>query len=553
MLTFLRIKNFAIVAELELDFASGMSAFTGETGAGKSIMIDALMLALGERADAGIIRPGANNCDIQASFVYLPNSIPDQWLEAHEVSNDDHQIILRRVITSEGRSKAFINGVPFPLQKIKELSEHLVHIHGQHAHQTLLNHITHRQQLDDYAQHTSLCQTVADQYRLCQQLEAERQKLLDLDLNQLNYLRAQLAELQQLAPQEGEVEALHAEHQLLHHAKDYLEQAHYISNLMQAEEAPSIRHHLYQVLQALTALPQDNTHIASATTLIDNAIILCDEAFDDISSFAQKVQLDPERLMTLEARMSALHQHARKYHIDVYQLAAHTQNLENQQTSQAQAEQRLATIEQDLNVAKQAYHAAALQLRASRQQHAKILADQITTNIQQLGMPNGFIDIAFTPLDRMHTHGMDKIEYKVATNIGMQPDLLTKIASGGELSRISLAIQMIAAQQGSTETLLFDEVDVGIGGTTAAIVGQLLRQLGERVQVFCVTHQPQVAASAHHHFEVKKYSDNHQTFSQITTLNTEQKIEEIARMLGGLTITQQTRSHAKELLDSLAD
>jgi DNA repair protein RecN (Recombination protein N) len=249
--------------------------------------------------------------------------------------------------------------------------------------------------------------------------------------------------------------------------------------------------------------------------------------------------------------MSALHHFARKYRLDVHQLAQHSQSLIEQQQIYEQAQQQKITLEQRYQEAKQAYQAVALKLRTSRQQYAPLLAEQITANIRPLGMPHGFITIEITPLETMQAHGLDKVEYQVSSNPGMLPDLLSKVASGGELSRISLAIQMIAAQQGSPSTLIFDEIDVGIGGTTAAIVGQKLRQLGERLQVCCVTHQPQVAASAHHHFEVKKYTENQQTFSLITRLTPENKIEEIARMLGGLTITPQTRVHAQEMLVSL--
>ena len=551
MLTCLRIKNFAIVAELELDFSAGMTAFTGETGAGKSIMIDALMLALGERADINVIRPGQQTCDIQASFSYVAHSEPAAWLAAHDLPCEDSQIVLRRLITLEGRSKSYINGVAFPLQKVKELSETLVHIHGQHQHQTLLAHPTHRQQLDNYANHTELSQDVLRLYRTCQQLEEERRALTVSDPHQLAYLSAQIEELQQLSPITGEIEALHKEHQLLHHAQDYLETTQHIHQCIDTDDGPSIRHNLHIALQGLAALPQDNAHITSAKALLENANMLCDEALDDLNSFATQVQLDPERLMQIETRMSAMHHFARKYHIEVSRIDSHLQSLTEKQTTLLQEEQRKTTLEQEYATAKQQYLTAALNLRASRQQHAKTLAAHISKNIQQLGMPHGFIDLVFTPLDTMHAHGMDKIEYQVSTNPGMKPDLLSKIASGGELSRISLAIQMIAAQQGATPTLLFDEVDVGIGGATAAIVGQLLRTLGERLQVFCVTHQPQVAACAHQHFEVKKHTDKEQTFSNIVPLTKEQRIEEIARMLGGLTITQQTRSHAKELLTTL--
>ena len=551
MLRSLHIQHFAIVAELELDFSAGMTVFTGETGAGKSIMIDALLLTLGARADASVIRPGEEQCDIQASFTYIPYSAPEQWLNDHDLSTEEQEILLRRVITVEGRSKAYINGVSFPLQKVKELSELLVHIHGQHEHQTLLTHTTHRQHLDAYANHGALGQEVHQAYRQCQLLDAERQTLALSDPQALDVLILQIAELQALSPLEGEIEQLHAEQHRLQHAKTYLEHIQTIQYCIDTDEGPSIRQQLHQVMHTLAVFPQDHPRINAASALFENARIACDEAIADLDVFTRELSLDPERLIAVESRMSALHHFARKYRVDVHQLAQHSQTLIQQQHAYQQGQQQKATLEQRYQEAKEAYQAVALKLRSSRQQYAPLLAEQITANIQPLGMPHGFITIEMTPLETMQAHGLDKVEYKVSSNPGMRPDLLSKVASGGELSRVSLAIQMIAAQQGSTATLIFDEIDVGIGGTTAAIVGQKLRQLGKRLQVCCVTHQPQVAASAHHHFEVRKYTENQQTFSLITCLTPENKIEEIARMLGGLTVTPQTRVHAQEMLISL--
>lgn len=552
MLTSLRIKNFTIVAELELDFTTGMSVFTGETGAGKSIMIDALILALGDRADASVIRPGAESCDIQACFSCDPESESARWLAEHDLSLEEPSIFLRRVVTREGRSKAYINGVVFPLQKVKELGVTLVHIHGQHEHQTLFSAATHREQLDYFAQHGDLRRQLAGLYQQCQQLQAQLAELATNTQQDNSLLLEDLKTWQAAQPIEGEIEALHQEHQLLHHAEEYGLQTQTMLQMLQAEDDPTIQHSLHLVLQSLGRLPQDNRQVQAAQTLLEQAQILCQEAYDELDTFGQALAMDPQRLQIVEARMSTLHHLARKWQITVQQLPSYGQTLENIVQAQQQTDVRKVQLAEDYTVAQQAYHKLALQLRASRVAYAQHLAEQITANIQQLGMPHGFIELSFLPLATMHEHGMDKVEYRVSTNPGMPADLLTKIASGGELSRISLAIQLIAAQQGATPTLFFDEVDVGIGGVTAAIVGRLLRQLGQRLQVFCVTHQPQVAASAHQHFLVQKYTEQGQTFSQITSLNTDaEKVEELARMLGGLTITSQTRSHAQELLESL--
>lgn len=552
MLTSLRIENFAIVKELELDFSTGMTAFTGETGAGKSIMIDALMLALGGRSDPSLIRLGEEKCDITACFSFEPESEPAAWLATHEVA--DQEIILRRVLYSEGRSKSYINGQPFPLQKVKELSEMLVHIHGQHQHQTLMQATTHRQQLDIYANHPQLLQKVNQLYRQTQKIKQELDFLRQQEQqkDKMDLLCFQIEELTSLAIQDGEMDSLHEEHQLLHHAKDYLQHIQKIMALLNADDEPNICQALNQILHTLHDLPKEQTAIKNTFELINSALIQCEEAQDEIEKFAEHIQLDPERLQEVEMRMSALHQTARKYHVDANQLPQQLISLHTELEQLQDSENRMEVLQQEFLASQQAFEQAALELRASRQEAAKKLAAEISAGIRKLGMPKGYIDIQMTPIEKIQPHGLDKIEYKVCTNPGMAPDSLSKIASGGELSRISLAIQMVTAQRGATPTLLFDEVDVGIGGATAALVGKLLRQLGERLQVFCVTHQPQVASAAHHHFVVEKHSDNQQTFSEIIALKPAEKINEIARMLGGLTITEQTRSHAKELLQQSA-
>lgn len=552
MLTSLHIQNFTIVAELELDFTNGMTVFTGETGAGKSIMIDAVILALGDRADASVIRPGAESCDIQVTFTCSPNSESAEWLAAHDLPFDDATILLRRVITREGRSKAYINGVVFPLQKVKELGVTLVHIHGQHEHHTLFHAATHREQLDYFAGLGPVRQQLATLYRRCQALQAQQAELTAQAQQDPSFIRTDLKAWQTLQPLEGEIESLHQEHQMLQHAEDYALQTQTMMQILQSDEGPNMRESLHKLLQNLGRLPQDNRHIQVTQTLLDQVQILCDEAFDELDVFGQSISMDPQRLQEVEDRMSALHHLARKWQITVQQLPTYGQQLETALCDYEDIEARKLAVAQEYEKAKTAYQNLALQLRNARIAHACDLGAQITANIQQLGMPNGFIELAITPITSMQEHGMDKIEYRVSTNPGMPADLLSKIASGGELSRISLAIQLIAAQQGSTPTLFFDEVDVGIGGGTAAMVGGLLRQLGQRLQVFCVTHQPQVAASAHQHFLVQKFTDAGQTFSQVMSLNTPaEKVEELARMLGGLTITSQTRSHAQELLESL--
>lgn len=553
MLASLHIENFAIVSQLELDFSDGMTAFTGETGAGKSIMIDALMLALGGRTDLAVIRPGATKCDISACFAYESGSPVEAWLRAHELESIEQTVILRRVISSEGRSKSFVNGQPQSVQTMKELAELLVDIHGQHQHQTLMQHPTHRQLLDEFANHVALVEAVAYEYRQCQLLEAELDQLNNQDhsSDRAMFLQYQLEELTKLDVQPGEMQGLTQEHQLLHHAHAYLQESQRIVELLNADDAPSILQNLNQVQQGFASLPKENAHVCAAVELIGTALIQCEEALDEIQQFAEQVELNPERLQWVETRMGALHQASRKYHVDADGLSDHALQLESELQQMQGREEKSSELAKALQQQVLAYESAAKQLHDSRAQHAQVLAQEITKTIQTLGMPQGYIQIAITPLDKRQPHGKDKVEYLVCTNPGMAPDLLSKVASGGELSRISLAIRLITAQRGATPTLLFDEVDVGIGGATAALVGQHLRELGKRLQLFCVTHQPQVASAAHHHFLVEKYTEDSQTFSTITALNSEERVEEIARMLGGLTITDQTRNHAKEMLASM--
>lgn len=552
MLLTLRIENFAIVKQLELDFSEGMTAFTGETGAGKSIMIDALSLLLGGRADPALIRQDEDKCSLSASFHIAPNSEPWLWLNDHDLDCEHNEILIRRVLYAEGRSKCTINGQLFPIQKVKELSEMLVHIHGQHEHQTLLHHSTHRQQLDLFANHEHLVNAVATLNHACQQIKEEIETLKNSDqktADRVELLQFQIDELSALRLHDNEMAALNEEHQLLHHAQDYLASAQQISALLQSEsESPAVCGQLNAILNLLQQLPTENKIINNTVELLNSALIQCEEGLSEIQHFAEKIQLDPARLQEVEERLGVLHQMARKYHVEISELPRHFEQLNNELDLLKTAEIRIAALETAYQNSFNRYQDAALALRASRQKAALKLSQEITLIIKTLGMPKGRFEISMTALDKIQAHGLDKVEYLVCTNPGMPLDSLQKVASGGELSRISLAIQMITAQQSSTPTLLFDEVDVGIGGATAALVGKLLRQVGERLQVFCVTHQPQVASCAHHHFLVEKSSDNEQTYSSISHLTNDAKIDEIARMMGGLTITTQTRSHAQELL-----
>ncbi len=551
MLVALSIENFAIVKRLELDLAQGMTAFTGETGAGKSIMIDALMLILGGRADVTVVRPHEQKCELNAVFHIDADSEPAEWLCAQEIDFEGGELIIRRVLYAEGRSKSYINGRPYPLQKVRELGDLLVHIHGQHESQALMQHASHRIQLDNYAQHRDLMANVMSAYKTCQKVLSELKSLQNQDKNQdrLALLEFQLEELKALGIAEGEMQALNEEHQHLHHAKDYLHCIQKVNLLVGEDEEVNIGTQLNQAIQLVQTLPIKHASVKNTLEFLENALIQVKEAEDEMQRFREQVLLDPERLNQVEARLSMVHSMARKHHVDVNQLLAHIKNVETELDMLKNRDLTIKHLEQVYCKEMQVYEGACRALTESRAHHAIELGREITAIIKQLGMPKGYVSLEISPLEKGQIHGLDKVEYKVTTNPGMPPDSLAKIASGGELSRIGLAIQMITAQKGSTPTLIFDEVDVGIGGATAALVGQLLRNLGERLQIFCVTHQAQVAASAHHHFVVEKYSDHKETYSSIIPVKQAEKIDEIARMLGGLTITEQTRSHAKELIE----
>ena len=552
MLKSLHIQHFAIVRNLELDFEAGMTVLTGETGAGKSIMIDALLLALGGRTDLKVVRPGAAHCDIQAVFDKPKSPAFAQWLEEQGLLNDSDDIFLRRIISAEGRSKAYINGVSLGLTSIKACAEFLIEIHGQHEHQRLLNPAIHRQHLDVFAQHETLCRQVHDAYHAYQALEAEKAALSQFNASAEQSLMLQIEELEELNPHLAEAQTLHDEQQVLGHAERYLQNIQSIQSWVDADEGPNLRQLFHQISQALAGLPQNMPNLQSARELFDNARVLTEEALADLNQFAKVLRSDPQRLSEVESRMSALHHFARKYRVDVHHLAEHAQALQQKQKAYEDAQARRANLDERRAHALATYQKAAEALRRSREQQAPLLAEAITQHLRALAMPHGYVKIAITPTDNPQPHGLDKVEYLVSANPGLSPQALSKIASGGELSRISLAIQLISAEQSGTPTLIFDEVDVGIGGATAAILGQQLQQLAKHTQVCCVTHQAQVAASAKHHFLVEKYTEQDQTFCRITPLNQEARREEIARMIGGLSITAQTRAHAEELLGSLA-
>jgi DNA repair protein RecN (Recombination protein N) len=552
MLLSLSIKNFTIVSELHLDFEPGMTAFTGETGAGKSIMIDALSLLLGQRADASVIRDGSDDCELSAAFHIAANPEVLAWLTEHEIE-EQSELILRRCLNRSGRSKVFINGVLYPLQKIRELGDRLIHIHGQNEQYHLLKHEVHRAQLDAFAMNDARLAKVKTAYSAIQKT-IKNITTLESNIgneNQKTLLDYQLQELEELALEEGEIENLNQEHKRLSSAKDLIETSNQMMAYMLSDDQAALLDTLSQLLSMADELVKTDGQISTVKEFLNNAYIQIEEAHAELLNYQSGLELNPERLYEVEKRIEAIFNLARKHRVKPEALYEHLCQLQQQRQTYLENESQLADLKAQLTLQHNEYHKHAASLSKHRQKEAKLLAKQITQLIHTLGIPNGEVMIDVTPLEKPSSEGIDKVEYQVCLNPGSKPKPLAKIASGGELSRISLAIQVLTAEKKSYPTLMFDEVDTGIGGATAAQVGQLLRRLGNHTQVFCVTHQAQVASNANWHMKVMKSTDKKSTHSQVMVLNAEDKVEELARMISGMEMTEQTRAHAKALLEQV--
>ena len=552
MLTHIHIENFTIIQSLDLEFSDGFSVLTGETGAGKSIIVDAVMLALGARADVNFIREGQERCDLVLSFSLNDAPLAKAWLKEHELDNDEAECLLRRSLTRDGRSRSSINGTPCPQQLIRELADLLISIHGQHQHQALLKPEMQLNQLDAYAKHEKLLNEVAHHHQLWQEINQRLENLKNKAKNseaQFSLLDYQLTELRELAPEAGEWDSLFQTHKQLHHRKKIIADLKISLELISEGEISAqeliqkASHHVQEIIHI-------DPKINNVVGLLNSALINLQEAQNELEDYRQALDLSPEELERTEQRISRYHELARKHRIEPEQLHTTQNHLEKEMAELQNAENSIAELEEQINQHLLHYHAVATELSRSRNKIAKKLSSAITTSMQDLGMEGGGFKIEFESVThKLSAFGYERAQFMVSTNPGQSYQALQKIVSGGELSRISLALQVLSAEKDQTPSLIFDEVDVGIGGKTAAIVGKLLRQLGEHVQVLCVTHLPQVAASGHHHFKVSKQSDNKQTLSQIMQLNHEERTHEIARMLGGAEITAQSLAHAEEMLN----
>ena len=548
MLRTLSIRDFVIVDAIELEFAPGFTVFTGETGAGKSILIDALALALGGRGDASVVREGASKTDISAEFSTHPEA--DAWLAEHEFSSEEGGVFLRRVIDNAGRSKAFVNGITATAAQLRELGEMLVDIHGQHAHQSLLKTDAQRLLLDSQAGLAEDARQVAAAYKVWRAVAKQREEFEQNARNVLlerERLEWQVAELEKLAVKPGEWTEIGNEHSRLAHAASLIEGAQEALNVISESDTPMLSQ-LSSLTQKLVKLSDIDAGLKPVIDALEPATIQLQEAVYSLNDYLSRIELDPERLHEVEARLDAIHSTARKFRVAPDELPQEFATLSEQlrQLADASDIDALRQLEETL---KAAYMDAARKLSKARAKAAKALGEAVTAAMQDLSMAGGRFEIALHPVEPAG-YGLEQVEFMVAAHAGTASRPLAKVASGGELARISLAISVITSTATATPTLIFDEVDTGIGGGVAEVVGRLLKRLGQDRQVLCVTHLPQVASQANQHLQVSKRSIEGRTLSSIEPLDAKARVEEIARMLGGLEITATTRKHARELLAS---
>ena len=552
MLTRIAIRDFAIIDALELEFRSGMTVLTGETGAGKSILVDALSLILGDRAEAGVVRHGSEKAEVGAEFELKDAPAAAAWLKENELE-DDAQCILRRIVGADGRSRAQINGRSVPLASLRDLGELLLDIHGQHEHQSLMRPVAQMALVDGYGDHGALLARTtklhADWKAAHDRLAALRTAAGDRD-RRLEMLRFQTAELAALQLKPGEVQEVDAEHKRLAHGGKLLETAQAaLDSLYEAEDGSAYQ----QVSRTKTSLENQlelEPKFKALAESLSAAEVQLAEAADGLRDYLADMDLDPKRLEWLENRLAAIHDVARKHRVEPETLLTHLEALQTEQKQLENSEVALQELEAELARLKAAYKKAADELHAKRDKTAADLGKKVSAAMQELGMGGGkfAVEVTVPDAERFTVKGIDQIEFMVSANKGQPLKPLAKVASGGELSRISLAIQVIAAQAAAMPSMVFDEVDAGIGGGVAEIVGRRLRDLAASRQVLCVTHLPQVASQAHQHFRVLKETRGNSTLTRIEPLDKKSQVEELARMLGGVEITETTRKHAREMI-----
>lgn len=554
MLLQLNIQNFAIVRSLELDWRNGMTTITGETGAGKSIAIDALGLCLGDRAVTNVVRPNCKKAELSATFNIETNSHAKAWLDKHDLNQED-ECILRRVISAEGRSRAYINGSQVPLTQLKEIGAFLINIHGQHDHQLIVKASEQRRMLDEYAGHHTLIDDVKYYF---QQWKGLTKELSVLEQNkqqreaQKQLLQYQVKELDEFSLQEDEYGQLEQDYNKLSHAQDLMHES--LNALQQISENEQFNaiDVVRSSVENLSSLADIDSNLAPISQMLNDALIQLEEASNDLRSYHDKLDIDPEQFSIIEERYSTAISLAKKHQVSPDALVGFHQELSKQLAAISNDDSRLEQINSEIEHCLEQYHHAAELLSESRDIFAAQLSQQITESMRELNMPHGQFKIAVSPqtIDTPSIHGIDDTAFLVSLNPGQQLEAMSKVASGGELSRISLAMQVILADKVTSPTMIFDEVDVGISGPTAAMVGNKLQQLGEKAQVICVTHLPQVASKGHQQMFVAKLTDGEHTETTVTELSSQGRVKEIARLLAGDKVTDHSLANAEELLAS---
>lgn len=555
MLTQLTINNFAIVRQLEIELAKGMSVITGETGAGKSIAIDALGLCLGQRIETSMVREGQERAEICATFFIEPTNPAYQWLQEQELQDPDNpsDCILRRVINADGRSKAFINSTPVSASQLKEIGQYLIHINGQHASQLLLKNDYQLQLVDTFAHHHDLLAQMREDYRTWKNLQTQvktfQQKVTENEAKK-QLLQYQVEELDEFALRPNEYLELEEDQRRLSNSEQLTQLSQSALQLLSENETVSIDSMLYRATQYIDELSELDPRYASVQTMLNDALIQVQEATSEVQHLASHIEQDPMLLQEIEQRLGQALQLARKHNVKPEELVEWHQKLKAELTALldfSESEERLILEEK---AAFEKMQHTAKQLHESRSQAAEKLAQQVTHSIKGLAMENAefFIEVN-SDLTKVAANGADNIVFTLRSNLGQQAQPLAKVASGGELSRISLAIQVLTSDQSAIPTLIFDEVDVGISGKTASVVGKLLRQLGDKCQVLCVTHLPQVACHGHHQFNVEKFTVDDKTETKMTALSQEERVPALARLLGGSEITDLALANAREMLD----
>lgn len=555
MLTQLTINNFAIVRQLEIELAKGMSVITGETGAGKSIAIDALGLCLGQRIETSMVREGQERAEICATFFIEPTNPAYQWLQEQELQDPDNpsDCILRRVINADGRSKAFINSTPVSASQLKEIGQYLIHINGQYASQLLLKNDYQLQLVDTFAHHNDLLAQMREDYRAWKNLQLQvknfQQKVAENEAKK-QLLQYQVEELDEFALRPNEYLELEEDQRRLSNSEQLTQLSQSALQLLSENETVSIDSMLYRVTQYIDELSELDPRYVSVQTMLNDALIQVQEATSEVQHLASHIEQDPMLLQEIEQRLGQALQLARKHNVKPEELVEWHQKLKAELTALldfSESEDRLILEEK---AAFEKMQHTAKQLHESRCQAAEKLAQQVTHSIKGLAMENAefFIEVN-SDLTKVASNGADNIVFTLCSNLGQQAQPLAKVASGGELSRISLAIQVLTSDQSAIPTLTFDEVDVGISGKTASVVGKLLRQLGDKCQVLCVTHLPQVACHGHHQFNVEKFTVDDKTETKMTALSQEERVPALARLLGGSEITDLALANAQEMLD----